>query len=201
MGQFPVTQGEYSALLGENPSRFTKKNGYSEDLKRPVESVWWADATNYCAQLTAKHTAMGTIPANTAYRLPTEAEWEYACRAWTSTRFYFGDDAGYTNLSSHAWYADNGAGMAHAVGGKKPNTWGLYDMSGNVWEWVQDAWAIQYPGGIVVDPQGPSTGLHGAVRGGSYSDPGSQCRSASRTFNGAKEESIGFRIVLAVSNQ
>jgi formylglycine-generating enzyme required for sulfatase activity len=152
MGKYEVTQGEYLAVMGNNPSFFTG------DTNLPVNSVSWFDATNYCATLTQGEQALGRIPTNCAYRLPTEAEWEYACRAWTSDRrFSYGDDPGYTNLTNYAWYADNSGQTPHPVGQKLPNPWGLYDMYGNVWEWCQD-WYGQYPGGIVVDPQGPGDG-------------------------------------------
>ena len=101
------------------------------------------------------------------YRLPTEAEWEYACRGWTSTRFSYGDDPGYTNLTNYAWYGDNSEGQTHPVGQKLPNPWGLYDMHGNVLEWCQD-WLATTAGGIVLDPQGPETGSYRVIRGGSW---------------------------------
>ena len=113
-----------------------------------METVSWYDATNYCGELTERERAAGRIATNSVYRLPTEAEWEYACRAGTSTRFSYGDDPGYTNLTNYAWYGDNSGGTTHPVGQKLPNPWGLYDMHGNVWEWCQDWWSDTYPGGI-----------------------------------------------------
>jgi len=132
MGKYEVTQGEYLEVMGSNPSRFTG------DTNRPVETVTWYDATNYCGQLTQRERAAGRIAANSLYRLPTEAEWDYACRAGTSTRSSFGDDLGYTNLTNYAWYRENRGLTTHPVGQKLPNPWGLYDMHGNVWEWCQD---------------------------------------------------------------
>ena len=150
MGKFEVTQAEYLPVLGSNPSKF------KEDPNQPVESVTWSDATNYCARLTQRERVAGRIRINSVYRLPTEAEWEYSCRAWTSTRFPYGDDPGYTNLTNYAWYGSNNTWTTHLVGQKLPNPWGLYDMQGNVAELCQDWWAFNLPGGIALDPQGPA---------------------------------------------
>ncbi len=195
MGKYEVTQGEYEAVMGSNPSAF------GGDTNRPVEQVRWEDATNYCATLTQRERAAGRIATTSVYRLPTEAEWEYACRAGTSTRFSYGDDPGFTNLANYAWYSDNSIGTTHPVGQKLPNPWGLYDMHGNVREWCQD-WFDSYPGGIAVDPQGPAAGLYRVVRGGQwrqwFEGPGF-CRSAYRY--GITPDYIinfmGFRVVLA----
>ena len=147
MGKYLVTQGEYLAVMGTNPSSFP-------GLSSPVETVSWFNATNYCGKFTQSERVAGRISTNSVYRLPTEAEWEYACRAWTSTRFFYGDDPGYTNLSNYAWYGDIAAATTHPVEQKLPNPWGLYDMNGNVCEWVLDWWSFTFPGGMVVDPQG-----------------------------------------------
>jgi formylglycine-generating enzyme required for sulfatase activity len=216
MGKYEVTQGEYEAVMGNNPSYF---NGVYEvwnescqcmtnidvtDLTRPVEQVSWDDAVAYCAALTTREREAGRIAPNSVYRLPTEAEWEYACRAWTSTRFSYGDDPGYTNLTSYAWYYANSGGQPHPVGQKLANPWGLHDMHGNVWEWCQD-WFDNYPGGMALDPQGPATGSHRVIRGGGYWGWDGPlyawgCRSAFR-FEGATPDYgfilIGFRAVLA----
>ena len=209
MGKYEVTQGEYLAVMGSNPSWFNgvrdDERDYGTDLTRPVESVSWDDATAYCAALTERERLAGRIGTNSVYRLPTEAEWEYACRGWTSTRFSYGDDPGYTNLTDYAWYCDNSGGQTHPVGQKLPNPWGLYDMHGNVWEWCQD-WCGDYPGGIAVDPQGPATGLTGSrrvIRGGSLgrlvsAAPGTAGqRSALSTHPDYGGSYIGFRVVLA----
>ena len=195
IGQYEVTQGEYEALMGSNPSHFTG------DTNRPVETVSWFDAANYCGQLTQRERAAGRIGTNSVFRLPTEAEWEYACRGWTSTRFSYGDDPGYTNLTNYAWYGDNSGGTPHPVGQKLPNPWGLHDMHGNVFEWCQD-WYSEgpYPGGIAIDPQGP-TGSYSkrVIRGGDWGNYGvKNCRSAARAGGGGGGfDFVGFRIVLA----
>lgn len=193
MGKYEVTQGEYQAVTGSIPSSFIG------DPNRPVEQVSWNDAVIYCARFTERERLAGRIPLNCVYRLPTEAEWEYACRAWTSTRFYYGDDPGYTNLSNYAWYGAIAAETTHPVGQKLPNPWGLYDMNGNVCEWCQDWWSYYYPGGIVVDPQGPATGPFRVVRNGIWPSGGADCRSADRS--GASQDTryklVGFRVLLA----
>jgi formylglycine-generating enzyme required for sulfatase activity len=205
LGKYEVTQGEYLAVMGSNPSYFTTNdwngNPIPPDLSRPVETVSWFDATAYCATLTQRERGAGRIGTNSVYRLPTEAEWEYACRGWTSARFSYGDDPGYTNLILYAWYNDNSGDTTHAVGQKLPNPWGLHDMHGNVWEWCQD-WNDTYPGGIAVDPQGPATGSNRVLRGGYWylmrRDAGS-CRSAHRAYDDPVSGffSIGFRVLLA----
>jgi formylglycine-generating enzyme required for sulfatase activity len=215
MGKYEVTQGEYLAVMGSNPSWlngvrtnvwdpgcecYTNKD-YGTDLTRPVESVTWTDATNYCWALTQRERLGGRMGTNSVYRLPTEAEWEYACRGWTSTRFSYGDDPGYTNLTDYAWYWDNSGDMTHPVGQKLPNPWGLYDMHGSVWEWCQD-WLGEYPGGIALDPQGPASGWQRVVRGGGWRFGGNfawRCRSANRSiyFPDSWRGSIGIRLVLA----
>jgi formylglycine-generating enzyme required for sulfatase activity len=200
MGKYEVTQGEYLAVVGSNPSFF------KDDLSRPVETVTWLDATNYCGLLTQGERAATRIPTNCVYRLPTEAEWEYACRAWTSTPFSYGEDPGYTNLTNYAWHGNNSGNTTHPVGQKLPNPWGLCDMHGNVSEWCQD-WFAFYPGGIALDPQVPATGSQIIARGGAWAvDPppspdGRLSRSAFRLLNSppgpdARNNFTGFRVVL-----
>jgi formylglycine-generating enzyme required for sulfatase activity len=174
MGKYEVTQWEYLAVIGTNPSDFTG------DTNRPVDSTSWFNATNYCGKLTQQERAAGRIATNSVYRLPTEAEWEYACRAWTSTRFSYGDDPGYTSSTNYAWYDVNSGSTTHPVGQKLPNPWGLYDMYGNLAEWCQDRYG-PYPGGIAIDPQGPATGSLRVTRGGLWLRPASLCRSARRS--------------------
>jgi formylglycine-generating enzyme required for sulfatase activity len=198
MGKYEVTQGEYQALMGCNPSIWICDTNGVADTNRPLEGVTWYDATNYCARLTQRERAAGRIATNWVYRLPTEAEWEYACRAGTTTRFSYGDDPGYTLLANYAWYGESFGDTTHPVGQKLPNPWGLYDMHGNVWEWCQD-WAVwNYAGGTVTDPQGPDTGWCRIMRGGSLSWGAKNCRSATRgaAWPTAKGD-YGFRVVLA----
>ena len=192
LGQRKVTQGEYLAVIGSNPSYFTG------DTSRPVEQVNWYDATNYCAQLTARELTAGRISANWAYRLPTETEWEYACRAGTTTRFYYGDDPSYTLVGEYAWYLVNSGMATHPVGQKQPNSWGLFDMTGDVWEWCSD-WFGDYPGGSVSDPKGPTSGSWRVMRGSSWGVVGPVCRSAFRNNSSSSNRSsdLGFRVVLA----
>ena len=119
MGRYEVAQGEYQVVIGSNPSAFTG------DTNRPVEQVSWQDATNYCTRLTTRERLAGRLPAAAAYRLPTEAEWEYASRAGSMNRFSYGNDPEYTELINYAWYTANSGGTTHAVGGKLPNRWGF----------------------------------------------------------------------------
>jgi formylglycine-generating enzyme required for sulfatase activity len=198
MGHHLVTQGEYQSVVGFNPSSFTG------DLNLPVESVTWSDATNYCGLLTQGERAAGRLPAGWEYRLPTNAEWEYACRALTTTRSYWGDDLGHTNVGNFAWYDANSDNQLHPVGQKTANPWGLVDMQGNLWQWCQD-WFDEYPGGSVTDPQGPATGIWSTRvgRGGSWYDDPTWCRSAARydfpPTNPNYPAMVGFRVVLARS--
>jgi formylglycine-generating enzyme required for sulfatase activity len=190
--QHEVTQGEYQAMMGSNPSAF---QGY---WSRPVEQVTWDEAINYCAKLTEQERTAGRLPSGWVYRLPTEAEWEYACRAGTTTRFSYGDDPGYAQLGNYAWYSSNSGGQTHEVGLKQPNSWGLYDMAGNVWEWCLD-WYGTYPGGSVTDPKGCDSGSGRVVRGGCWNYAGGYCRSAVRSGHAPDDRGsyIGIRAVLA----
>lgn len=198
IGKFEVTESEYLSLTGINPSFFPN------NLTNPVSSVSWADATNYCVLLTQRELAAGRIPPGTAFRLPTEAEWEYAARAGTSTRFSYGDDPDASSLTNYAWYAVNAGLMVHPVGQKLPSPLGLYDTEGNVWEWCSD-WYGPLPGGIQVDPKGPASNSIGlkVMRGGAYDYFDGDCRSARRLFFGAPtltDTDLGIRVVLAVGS-
>jgi formylglycine-generating enzyme required for sulfatase activity len=191
MERFEVTQGEYLAITGTNNSTF---NG---DSNQPVEQVTWFDAYNYCTLLTEQEQAAGRIPAGYVYRLPTEAEWECAARAGTTNRFPFGDDHDYSNLLNYAWFSTNSAQTTHDVGGKLANPWGIFDMSGNIWEWCADFYGA-YPGGSITDPTGPTSGANRVMRGGSIFFSGGDCRPAARNYNPPdfKSHGIGIRVVL-----
>jgi formylglycine-generating enzyme required for sulfatase activity len=195
MGKYEVTQVDFLSVMGINPSSF------SDDLNRPVESVSWNDATNYCVKLTEQERRAGRLRSGYVYRLPTEGEWEYAARAGTDTRFSYGDDPGYTRLDSYVWSGANSDETTHPVGTKLPNPWGLYDMLGNVWEWCSDWYEGSYPGGSVSDPRGPHSGSGRVIRGGSWKGLSRFCRSASRSSGDPliPGSNVGFRVVLAVA--
>ena len=199
IGKYEVTEGEYLSVMNTNPSAFPG------DLTRSVSSVSWLDATNYCATLTSQELAVGRIPPGSQYRLPTEAEWEYAARAGTSTRFSYGDDPDAASLTNYAWFSAN-ASTVHPVGKKLPNPWGLYDTEGNVWEWCQD-WFGSLPGGLQVDPKGSASNPNGlkVMRGGAYDFFETDCRSARRNSFGVSpfltDTDLGLRVVLVVDPQ
>lgn len=218
MGIHEVTQADYLSVVGSNPSFF--KNGVkapspglggavSNALHSPVEQVSWSDATNYCALLTRRELASGLIPLGYAYRLPTEAEWEYACRAGSQDSFHFGKGIrqGLANFQSRYEYSVlEGTQVKSSntlinrpveVGSFESNPFGLYDMHGNVSEWCSDQYD-SYPQDTVVDPQGPAFGVGRVYRGGGWDSLGSECRSASRFYfaSGIRVSNIGFRVVL-----
>jgi len=144
ISEAPITQAQYQEVMGTNPSYFK----YADDAPlRPVERVSWYDAMAFCRRLTLRHRAEGILRANECYDLPTEAQWEYACRAGTA-----GDR--YGELNEIAWTDENSGGETHAVKQLRPNAWGLFDMLGNVWEWCKD-WYDQYPKEDLTDPTGP----------------------------------------------
>lgn len=211
IGKYEVTQGEYLAVMGNNPSYFTVANGYYEDLNRPVEGMTWYEATNYCYFLTQQELVAGRIQPGWVFRLPTEAEWEYACRAGTVTAFHFGNaiQGGNANFNTHYEYDSiNGQTFnpsptvaylerTDTVGNYDPNAWSLYDMHGNVWEYCLDSFD-SYPTGSVIDPHPVNTGFR-PIRGGHWGYFGWGCRSAQRISVNPAGGSVGtgFRIVLA----
>ncbi len=175
-----VTQEQYQKVMGENPSRW-------KGAKNPVEQMRWSDAARYC---NARSKAEGLEPcynlqtwecnfqAN-GYRLPTEAEWEYACRAGTTTAYSFGNDP--SKLGDYAWFDKNSGGKPQPVGRKPSNAWGLYDMHGNVWEWCNDFYQVDYyQQSPKEDPRGPKTGETKVVRGGAWKFSAETCRSGYR---------------------
>ena len=176
LGKHEVTQSEWEAVMGTNPSEFSGCGSC------PVEQVSWNDVQGYIRRLNGR-------AGGARYRLPTEAEWEYAARAGTA-----GDR--YGELDDIAWYYDNRGGRPHPVGRKAPNAWGLHDMLGNVWEWVQD-WFGDYPGGSVTDPRGSGSGSYRLHRGGSWFDAARYCRASYRGYGppGDRHDALGFRLL------
>ena len=199
IGKTEVTQAQWSAVMGTSPSWFPRKEivrwkvwkwqipVWRKDFlasrwQLPVEQVSWDDCQEFCRKVGG------------GLRLPTEAEWEYACRAGASGPF-----AGTGVLKEMGWYGDNSGGKTHQVGSKKPNAWGLCDMHGGVWEWCQDWYGGDYPVDAATDPTGSAAGDFRAIRGGSWwSFPSRLCRSAYRLGHvpGCRSEDLGFRIVL-----
>ncbi|MCP5021590.1 MAG: formylglycine-generating enzyme family protein [bacterium] len=196
MGEHEVTQAEYQALMGSNPSYFSGPN-------LPVEAVDWNDARAYCTALTAQEMAAGNLATGYEYRLPTEAEWEYACRAGTTTEFNVGSDLFCADARFWSSYHSNsGCGVSNSagtidVGSYSANAFGLYDMHGNVWEWCLDSYA-GYGAAAVTDPF-VTGGSHRVIRGGSWYGNSRYCRSAYRgSYRPVKpSHTLGFRAVLA----
>ena len=189
LGKTVVTQKQWAEVMGTTPwDEYEAGKGDNY----PAVYVSWANATKFCKKLTALEHKRGKLPANQTYRLPTEAEWEYACRAGTTTAYSFGDKQ--SSLGDYAWYDDNSGNKLHEVATKKPNPWGLFDMHGNVDEWCEDWYEESLSGGN--DPKGPSAGSNRVDRGGNHHDFASNCRSAFRSSGGPNRNSIlGFRIV------
>jgi formylglycine-generating enzyme required for sulfatase activity len=193
LGKYLVTQEQWGAVMGSNPSSFKAP-------KNPVETVSWDDCQQFLNRLNGRvGRAERAPPGNRAgegdFRLPTEAQWEYACRAGSTGKYCFGDSE--TQLGEYAWYSDNSGGKTHPVGEKKPNAWGLYDMHGNVWEWCQDWYnGGYYAGSPSDDPPGPTTGSRRVLRGGSWSFLARYCRSASRDYFGPgyRDFNLGLRV-------
>jgi formylglycine-generating enzyme required for sulfatase activity len=182
LGTYPVAQREWKAVMRSNPSDFK-----GDDL--PVEQVSWDNVQEFIMKLNEKE---GTDK----YRLPSEAEWEYACRAGTTTRYSFGDDE--SELDDYAWYARNSDYKAYPVGQKKPNSWGLYDMHGNVWEWVQDKWHDSYDGAPTDGSVWESgDGADRVFCGGSWDGGAGHCRSAARFHDDPsdRDRGLGFRLL------
>jgi formylglycine-generating enzyme required for sulfatase activity len=180
MDKHLVTQEQYEKLMKDNPSRW-------KNPKNPVEGVRWSDCVKFCNE---RSRAEGLTPcydltnwqcnfeAN-GYRLPTEAEWEYACRAGTTTAYFCGSNT--SGLADYAWFDKNSGGHPHTVGQKKPNPWGLYDICGNLWQWCNDFYKVDYyPESPTENPQGPKEGKTKVVRGGAWKFSDTNCRSGYR---------------------
>ncbi len=203
LGVHEATQGQYQAVMGENPS------GFKGSAYLPVEQVSWMDAVNFCNKLSGLegrkpyYRVAGnvvSVAGGNGYRLPTEAEWEYACRAGTPAFYGFGDDAG--AVGEYAWYVPNSAKTTHPVGQKRPNAWGLYDMLGNVWEWCGDGYDERYYDGwvyglsVATDPPGAPRASKRVTRGGAFECFMGFCRPAFRGGDvpGARWNFLGFRV-------
>ena len=183
IAKYPVTQAQWKAVMGSEPSKFLGKD-------YPVEMVSWDGAQAFIKKL-------NETEGTTLYRLPTSAEWEYAARAGTETEYFWGDDAGM--LGEYAWYWDNSGAITHSVGKKKANPWGVHDIYGNVWEWVED-WHGAYTAEARTDPRGPETGSERVTRGAGYTSFAKFFRSASRFHlaPGSKANNVGFRLARSV---
>jgi len=183
LGKYEVTQAQWEKVMGNNPSRF-------KGAKNPVEQVSWEDCQEFVKKLGELNKAART------FRLPTEAEWEYACRAGSNTRYCFGDSD--SSLGDYGWYSHNSANTTHPVGQKKPNVWGLHDMHGNVWEWCQD-WDDTYKTNDQKDPVGRATGSAHVMRGGSWYFYSNTPRSAFRNqlMPGKRDSELGLRVVMS----
>ena len=220
LGKYQVTQAQWEAVMGDNPSRFNRHDFSMEQFirwkgnrsffdtltphfakyqncdNRPVEKVCWGAAKSFCDKLNERYA--GKLPCGYKFDLPTEAQWEYACRAGTKTALNNGkilmDCDIDIDLVEVAWYNDS---ETHPVGQKRPNDWGLYDMHGNVWEWCRD-WYGDYSDEAVTDPTGPQSGSDHVIRGGSWHCFAENCRSACRRcFSPDRSRpDLGFRLAL-----
>jgi formylglycine-generating enzyme required for sulfatase activity len=192
LGKCEVTVGQFRKFVAD--SKYDAGTGWqtafaSQTDDHPVVNVSWDDAKAFCDWLTKKESKK--------YRLPTEAEWEYACRAGTQTQWSFGDNE--SDLGTYAWFSGNSSNQTHPVGQKQPNAWGLYDMHGNVWEWCADWYDSGYYGkSSANDPTGPEGGSSRVYRGGSWYPPAWDCRSASRLYYepGSRLYFLGLRVSL-----
>ena len=196
LGVYEVTQALYEKVMGSNPSYFQKRVIRKSDSSMyPVEYVSWEHAVEFCKKLS-------DLPeekkAGRVYRLPTDAEWEYACRAGSKSAYSFGESS--KSLGDYAWFDGNSNNQTHPVGEKKANAWGLYDMHGNVWEWCSD-WYADYPKGAVSDPVGPREGSFRVIRGGCWGIGAASCRSAFRRRGNPSDRDyyFGFRVALSSS--
>jgi formylglycine-generating enzyme required for sulfatase activity len=182
LGKYEVTREQFNAVMKTEAGKIDKPN-------HPVDFARWEICREFLSRLNQQNPGK-------VFRLPTEAEWEYAARAGTASRYWFGNDE--KSLSDYAWFGELAGGAAHPVGQKKPNPWGLHDMYGNVWEWCQDFYGF-YEGKDQMDPSGPTTGTQHVFRGGAWNSPPDRCRSASRDSFPAAAFVLGFRLAMPVS--
>ncbi len=194
IGVHEVTQSEYFSVMGLNPSRFRF------DWSHPVTNVRWQQAMDYCRRLTHRERQLGRLPEGYRYRLPTEAQWDYACQSGQTARYHYGDDPAYETLGKFAWYEANSEGVTHPVKTREANAWGIHGLYGNVHEWCLDRYGA-YPGGQVIDPSGApgndDTSFH-VIRGGSWMEAASNCRRSDRHRDWFEVYSgnLGFRVAL-----
>ena len=190
LGKYLMTQEQWEAVMDNNPSQL-------KGPKNPAENLSWDDCQRFLEKLNAK-----IAMQRGEFVLPTEAQWEYACRAGSTTRYCFGDEE--SALGEYAWYGANSGNTTHPVGEKKPNAWGLYDMHGNVWEWCQDWYDSRYYANTPTDdPMGPRTGSNRVFRGGCLGDGAGGCRSADRYAYGPGGRGcyLGFRTSLVPADR
>ena len=192
MSTFEVTQEQYKLVMGTSPSGF-------KGASLPVEKVTWKEATEFCEKMTVMDREARQLPNGWEYRLPTEAQWEYACRAGTNTAYSFGNEA--DDLGDYGWYKVNSDRRTHPVGQKKPNPWGLYDMHGNIWEWCRDNIQAELPGGT--DPCVTNRNSGRVMRGGCFVFREYACRSAFRGYFEPEQRyvGLGFRVASVRINQ
>ena len=196
LGTTEVTQGQWQQVMGTAP--WEGKPFVKADKDCPTSCVDWNDATAFCQRLTDTEHTNGKLPAGESYRLPTEAEWEYACRAGTQTAWSFGDDE--SLFGNYGWFEGNVFSYPHAVGLKKPNPWGLFDMHGSVFEWCSDWYDRKLSGGT--DPVGPEGGSRHVLRGGGWWRNTGYCRSARRSsVPSYRHNDLGFRVARSQSAQ
>ena len=201
LGAYEITQAQYEAVMGSNPSRFRAPS-------RPVEWVSWIGAARFCNRL-SRYSSLDScyvlrggvwlcLYENNGYRMPTGMEWEYACRAGSSSRYCNGDSS--ADLERTAWFDKNSGKTTHPVGLKEPNAWGLYDMHGNVWEFCSDRWMDNYSPFRRYYPKGDGTVTPRPARGGSWMGEEVYCRSALRVvcYEDFKYYNLGFRVARTI---
>ncbi|MBC8348711.1 MAG: formylglycine-generating enzyme family protein, partial [Verrucomicrobia bacterium] len=199
LGKYEVTQAQYEAVMTGNSNQLSATPSQYTGNDRPVEKVSWDDAQIFLTRLNAAEQAAGRLPAGWSYVLPTESEWEYACRAGTTTAYSWGASI----AASNANYGQSGIGQTRDVGQYAANPWGFFDMHGNVWEWTADRYLAAYPTGSVTDPTGPADGSDRVTRGGSWGSPANFARSAIRIRDEPAFSSynLGFRLSLRPASQ